>query len=356
MKARISSSIAKFLAASMISMVAAIMLPACAVKTKVMSAETAYTAESTYQKLRASYPFIQIASQTLPASVKLLPDLPYVRHGDKDLQLDLYLPVQAKWAGFSVNPANPVRPAIVLVHGGGWRSGSRDNLGAMAIRLAERGYVCAAISYRLSTEARYPAAIHDVKAAVRWMRSHASFYHVNPHQIAVAGGSAGGQIAALVGVTNDMASFDMQAGGSIVSSAVSSTVSSTVQAVINIDGLSDFTSEEARRYEDYPSKKTTAAGAWLGGSYAEKTAVWKEASPLSHVSKDTPPFLFISSAQKRFSLGGEEMMEKMKALGIATKHVQLPDTPHSFWLFDPWLEPTVDAVSAFLGEIFAVKR
>ncbi|PXX42668.1 alpha/beta hydrolase [Undibacterium pigrum] len=353
MKARISSSIAKFLAASIISMVAAIMLPACAVKTKVMPAETAYTAESTYQKLRASYPFIQIASQTLPASVRLLPDLPYVRHGDKDLQLDLYLPAQAKGAGFRVNPD---RPAIVLVHGGGWRSGSRDNLGAMAIRLAERGYVCAAISYRLSTEARYPAAIHDVKAAVRWMRSHASSYYINPHQIAVAGGSAGGQIAALVGVTNDMASFDMQAGGSIVSSVVSSTVSSAVQAVINIDGLSDFTSEEARRYEDDPSKKTTAAGAWLGGSYAEKTAVWKEASPLTHVSKDTPPFLFISSAQKRFSLGREEMMEKMKAMGIVTKHVQLPDTPHSFWLFDPWLEPTVDAVSVFLEEIFSVKR
>lgn len=352
MKACISSSIAKFLAASMISIVAAIMLPACAVRTKAVPAETAYTAESTYQKLRASYPFIQIASQTLPASVQLLPDLPYVRHGDKALQLDLYLPVQAKGAGFSVNPANPVRPAIVLVHGGGWRSGSRDNLGAMAIRLAERGYVCAAISYRLSTEARYPAAIHDVKAAVRWMRSHASLYHVNPHQIAMAGGSAGGQIAALVGVTNDMASFDMQAGGSIASSAVSS----SVQAVINIDGLSEFTSEEVRRYEDDPRKKTTAAGDWLGGSYAEKMAIWKEASPLTHVSKDTPPFLFISSAQKRFSLGREEMMAKMKALGIATKHVQLPDTPHSFWLFDPWLEPTVDAVSEFLEKVFAVKH
>jgi acetyl esterase/lipase len=345
LKACISSSIAKFLVASMTSMVAALLLTACAVKTKAVPVETAYTAESTYQKLRGNYPFIQIASQTLPASVRLLPDLPYIRHEDRDLQLDLYLPVQGKWAGLKVIP---VRPAIVLVHGGGWRSGSRDNLGAMAIRLAERGYVCAAISYRLSTEARYPAAIHDVKAAVRWMRSHASLYHINPHQIAVAGGSAGGQIAALIGVTNGMGRFDMDAGGS--------TVSSAVQAVINIDGLSDFTSEEVRRYEDDPSKKTTAAGAWLGGSYAEKMAVWKEASPLTHVSKDTPPFLFISSAQKRFSLGREEMMAKMKALGIATKHVQLPDTPHSFWLFDPWLEPTVDAVSEFLERVFLSKQ
>ncbi|MFZ6745539.1 alpha/beta fold hydrolase [Undibacterium sp. JH2W] len=315
----------------------AILLAGCAVAGKSAPAEAAYTAESTYQKLIGSYPFIQIARQTLPANVKLLRDLPYVSREGKDLQLDLYSPVASRVTGPTA------RSAIVLVHGGGWRSGTRDNLGALAIRLAERGYVCAAISYRLSAEARYPAAIHDVKAAVRWLRSQALLYHIKPDQIAVAGGSAGGQIAALVGVTNDMEKFDL---------AVSSTVPSAVQAVINIDGLSDFTSEEARKYEDDPSKKPSAAGAWLGGSYAEKTALWKEASPLTHVSKDTPPFLFISSAQKRFSLGRDEMMERMTALGIKTKAVHLPNTPHSFWLFDPWLGPTVDAIDEFLSAVF----
>ncbi|MFZ6873790.1 alpha/beta hydrolase fold domain-containing protein [Undibacterium sp. Di27W] len=335
------AGIARTVNAGILISFTAILLAGCAVAGKPAPAEAVYTAESTYQKLIGSYPFIQIASQNLPANVQLLRDLPYVSREGKDLQLDLYLPVQ------NSPPDLPARPALVLVHGGGWRSGTRDNLGALAIRLAERGYVCAAISYRLSAQARYPAAIHDVKAAVRWLRSQALLYHIKPDQIAVAGGSAGGQIAALVGVTNDMEKFDL---------AAFSTVSSSVQAVINIDGLSDFTSEEARKYEDDPSKKTSAAGAWLGGSYAEKTALWKEASPLTHVSKDTPPFLFISSAQKRFSLGREEMMGKMKALGIATKHVQLPDTPHSFWLFDPWLEPTVDAVSQFLEQIFAKKH
>lgn len=316
---------------------AVILLLACATPGKPATADNAYTASSTYQKLVATYPFIQIANQTAPASVKVIKDISYVSYGDRDLQLDLFMPART-----------PVKalPGIVLVHGGGWRSGARENLAAMAIRLAGRGYVAAAISYRLSAEAPYPAAIHDVKAAIRWMRSHASEYHIDSDHIAVAGGSAGGQIAALVGVTNGVPKFDPQAQHSQVSSAV--------QAIINIDGLSDFTSEQARHYEDDPAKKPSSAGAWFGGTYAEKTELWKEASPLSHVGKNTPPILFIGSAQKRFSLGREEMMQKMTALGITTGVVLLPDTPHSFWLFDPWLEPTVNAMSEFLGREFGL--
>ncbi|MFZ6765854.1 alpha/beta hydrolase fold domain-containing protein [Undibacterium sp. Di26W] len=310
---------------------AAMLLMACTTTGKPASAENAYTAASTYQKLIATYPFIRIASQTAPVSVKVIKDIPYVSYGDRKVQLDLFMPAQASAKAL---------PGIVLVHGGGWRSGSRENLAAMAIRLAGRGYVAAAISYRLSAEAPYPAAIHDVKAAIRWMRSHAADYHIDPAHMAVAGGSAGGQIAALVGVTNDMPQFDSQAQGSQISSAV--------QAIINIDGLSDFTSEQARRYEDDPAKKPSSAGAWFGGTYAEKTALWKEASPLSHVGKNTPPILFIGSAQKRFSLGRDEMVQQMNALGIPTRVVLIPDTPHSFWLFDPWLGPTVDAMSEFL--------
>lgn len=299
-------------------------------------ADNAYTAESTYKKLAGTYPDIHIASEQPPATVKVLRNISYVSNQGKALQLDVFTPVHS-----SIRPA---LPGVVLVHGGGWRSGTRDNLAPMAIRLAERGYVAATISYRLSDEARYPAAIHDVKAAIRWMRTHAAEYQLDPRRIAVAGGSAGGQIAALVGVTNDMPEFDPQAQQRAVSSAV--------QAVINIDGLSDFTSEEARKYEDDPRKQPSAAGAWFGGSYAEKPEIWKEASPLTHAGKNTPAMLFIGCAQKRFSLGREEMVEKLNTLGIHHQTVQLPDTPHSFWLFDPWLETTVDAMTAFLGKVF----
>jgi len=239
-------------------------------------------------------------------------------------------------------------PGIVFVHCGGWKHGYRENFTPMAIRMAEQGYAAATISYRLSPEAQYPAAIYDVKAAVRWIRSHAKQYGIDAQHIAIAGGSAGGQIASLVGVTNGEEKFDPQMHDSKISSAV--------QAIINIDGLSDFTSETALKYEDDSKKNPSAAGAWFGGRYAEKAELWEEASPINHASKNTPPILFIGSAQTRFSVGRDEIIAKLEPLGVATKVVLLPNTPHSFWMFDPWLEPTVKATVEFLNQQFAIKK
>lgn len=309
-------------------------VPAAATATAVpVAAPDSYTAETTYRKLVRNYPFITIASREAPASVLALRDITYLRRGERALQLDLYLP--AKRTGTAV-------PGVVFVHGGGWRTGVRANFAPMAIRMAERGYAAATISYRLSPEARYPAAIHDVKAALRWMRAHAGEYGIDPARIAVAGGSAGGQIASLVGVTSGMAHFDPD--------ATAGAPPSGAQAIVNIDGLSDFTSEAARKFEDDPARQPSSAGAWFGGRYAEKAALWREASPTFYVNARTPPILFIGSAQARFAVGREEMIAKMDAVGVPSRVVLLPETPHSFWLFNPWLEPTVEATVRFLDE------
>jgi len=300
-------------------------------------APDSYTAETTYTKLVKQYPFIGIASRQVPASVEALRDITYVSHGTRALQLDLYLPKALPKAR-----AGKKLPGIVLVHGGGWRSGVRANFAPMAIRMAERGYAAATVSYSLSPEAPYPAAIQDVKEALRWMRAHAAQYGIDPQRIAVGGGSAGGQIASLVGVTGGIERFDP--------GAVPGAASSAAQAIVNIDGLSDFTSEAARKYEDDPAKQPSSAGAWFGGRYAEKTALWREASPTFYVNAGTPPILFIGSAQTRFAVGREEMIAKMDAAGVASRVLLLPETPHSFWLFDPWLAPTVEATVRFLDE------
>lgn len=295
-----------------------ISLTACAVHTPPaapMPPATPYTAQTTYDKLVRNYPFIRIASAEPVAAVRKVANLTYVQYGARALQLDLYLPASA---------AAPV-PIVVLVHGGGWRSGDRAEFVPLALRLAERGFAAATVSYRLSDEAKYPAAIDDVDAAVRWVRAHGAGHGIDPRRIALAGGSAGGQIASLVGVAR---------GG--------------VQAVVNIDGLSDFTSPAARQHEDDPVKKPSAAGHWFGGSYAQKSALWREASPTFYVGPATPPILFIGSAQARFAVGREEMVAKMTAAGVPSRVLLLPDTPHSFWLFDPWLAPTVEAMSDFL--------
>ncbi|PUA30325.1 MAG: lipase [Cellvibrio sp. 79] len=311
----------------------------CQTITHIENPANTYTADTTYQKLMGDYPFISIASLNVPETVKEIKNITYVHYEERALQLDLYLPK---------TNTKQLRPGIVFVHGGGWASGYRTNFTPFAVAMAEHGYVAATISYRLSGEALYPAAIYDAKAAIRWLRNNAKKYSVDSGRIAIAGGSAGGQIASLTGVTAGIEKFDPQ--------AKKSAVSSDVQAIVNIDGLSDFTSEAARFHEDDPRKNPSAAGAWFGGRYAEKTALWHEASPTFYVNKNTPPILFLISAQERFSVGHKEMIEKMKPLGISYQVTKLPDTPHSFWLFDPWLKPSVDIVVKFLDQQFKINR
>jgi len=290
-----------------------------ALATATAWAQPPYNAETTHRKLVRDYPFIRIASAEAPAPVQVRKDLVYAQRGELALGLDLYLP----------GPAGQPAPLVLLVHGGGWRSGERGEMAPLAARLAARGYAAATVSYRLSGQARYPAAIDDVREALRWLRLNGAGFGIDPARVAIAGGSAGGQIAALVGMTSPGA----------------------VRAVVNIDGLSDFTSAEARKHEDDPAKNPSAAGAWFGGRYAEKPALWRDASPLTHAGKDSPPVLFIVSGVPRFSTGREAMSAQLARHGILTDTVALPDTPHSFWLFDPWLAPTVDAMSGFLARV-----
>ena len=282
-------------------------------------AQAPYNADTTYRKLVRDYPDIRIASAEAPAPVQVRKDLEYARRGDLSLGLDLYLP----------GPGGKPAPLVILVHGGGWGTGERTNMAPLAARLAARGYAAATVSYRLSGQARYPAAIEDVQEAVRWLRKGAGSHGIDPSRVAIAGGSAGGQIAALVGMLEPQA----------------------IRAVVNIDGLSDFTSEEARRHEDDPKKNPSAAGAWFGGRYAEKEALWREASPIEHVGKNSPPVLFITSGVPRFSVGREAMAAKLATHGIHSDTVALAGTPHSFWLFDPWVSPTVDAMAAFFERV-----
>jgi pectinesterase len=121
---------------------------------------------------------------------------------------------------------------VIIVHGGAWITGNHRMENPLAIALAKKGYVVATVEHRLSMEAQYPAQIHDLKAAVRWLRANAVKYGVDPMRIGAVGESSGGHLVALLGATNGMARFDAVVG--------SAEFSSTVQSVVDIDGPATF--------------------------------------------------------------------------------------------------------------------
>lgn len=287
----------------------------------------AYTVENTYKKLIKQYPNITIPVQDNAADVSIKKGLIYKTINQQALTLTLFSPKQQQ---------APL-PLVVLVHGGGWRTGTPALFNALAIRLAQNGFVVATPSYRLSGVAPFPAAIYDVNDALIWLRAHHQDFAIELNHIALGGGSAGGQIAALLAYSN----------GQLKQQAEQAT-SANVQALINIDGLSDFASDEALPFENDPSKKVTSASAWLGGRYEQVPERWHSASPINYITDESPATLFINSSVPRFRAGRDAAIMALKKHQVVNQIYQFTDAPHSFWLFDPWLNDTVKIMTEFL--------
>jgi acetyl esterase/lipase len=287
----------------------------------------AYTVENTYKKLIKQYPNITIPVQDNAADVSIKKGLIYKTINQQALTLTLFSPKQQQAS----------LPLVVLVHGGGWRTGTPALFNALAIRLAQNGFVVATPSYRLSGVAPFPAAIYDVNDALIWLRAHHQDFAIDLNHIALGGGSAGGQIAALLAYSN----------GQLKQQAEQAT-SANVQALINIDGLSDFASDEALPFENDPSKKVTSASAWLGGRYEQVPERWHSASPINYITDESPATLFINSSVPRFRAGRDTAIMALKKHQVVNQIYQFADAPHSFWLFDPWLNDTVKIMTEFL--------
>lgn len=289
-----------------------------------------YTPESTYQKYFRQYPSIAIPSLDIPEGVNPAFTETYKRGNHRPLELDWFLPSEMHSQTFT----------LALIHGGGWGAGAKENMHALAIRLAKQGVAAVAINYRLSHEARYPAAVTDIKDALVFIQKQARVYGLNEHRVAIAGGSAGGQLAALVGVT----------GNEVLSPCCHEKLL-PLAAIVNIDGLMDFTDPDALKHENDPAKQPSAAGAWFGGRFEDVPDLWIQASPNRHLSQNTPPMLFIRSSVPRFSIGYKAAMEQLAGLGTPVEAVTFDDAPHSFWLFDPWVDKTAVLIERFLMSV-----
>ena len=292
--------------------------------------DTSFTIYGTYLKEKKARPYIEIAQPKFLESVlKNLcdRDVVYETIGERQLLLDIFYHKNSK----------KKRPAVLLIFGGGWRSGTKDQNWAMCSKLLQSGFIAVTPEYRLSLEAPYPAAVYDLKTAVRWMKAYAKEYRIDTNKIAVLGCSAGGQLATLIGATNEDAYFEDKALGF-------ANHSSAVQAIVDVDGTLAFHHPE--------SAEGKAASDWFGGDYAHKPELWEEAAPLNQVNSNTPPTLFLNSSLPRFHAGRTHFIHKTDSLHIYTEVHEFPDTPHPFWFFHPWFTPMMNYIIQFLAKEF----
>ncbi len=241
-----------------------------------------------------------------PENVKVTVDVEYGRVGDRPLRLDLYQPRDL---------AQRV-PGVILIHGGGWKKGQRTIYRLYCLRLAQRGYVAATISYRLSGEAPYPAAVQDAKCAVRWMRANAPQYGVDPDHIAVLGASAGGHLSLMVGYTPEIEELEGDGGHA--------GISSRVQAVIDYYGPTDLTIPVLRDAD--------VITAFLGGKrYEQAEAQYRQASPIKHVSRDDPPTLILHGTIDELVpiAQSDALVGKLKEAGVPCEYERIDGWPHT---------------------------
>lgn len=252
---------------------------------------------------------ICVAAPSIPDSVIWEEGIEYTNPDDQHLQLNLARPKVGQ---------GPF-PAVICIHGGGFRAGKRDGYDALCVKLAERGYVAATISYRLAPRFQFPAAVHDTKAAVRWMRANAKAYQVDTAKIGVTGGSAGGHLAQFLAVTAHVPRFEGNGGNPDQSSAVT--------CVVNVYGPSDFTKSYGKSVDAHE-----VLPLWFGGNLETKRDLHVQGSPLYWVTPDAAPTLCIHGTEDKYVAHEQAtwLVEKLKSATVEAELVTLEGAGHGF--------------------------
>jgi acetyl esterase/lipase len=243
----------------------------------------------------------------VPDNVEILRDVEYGKGGERALKMHILRP--------KVSPKQAM-PVLVWIHGGGWQGGNKDSGIGRLTRFAQNGYFCASIEYRLTGEARFPAQIEDCKCAIRFLRAKAKDYNLDPNRIGVWGSSAGGHLVALLGTSAAVKELEGKGGWS--------DQSSRVQAVCDFCGPADFL-----KWADSPHPAVLKL---LGGPVREVKDRAALASPVTHVSKDVPPFLIVhGDMDKTVPLDQSEALnEKLKKAGADVKLHVVKGGGHGF--------------------------
>ncbi len=246
---------------------------------------------------------------SIPDTVTFEKGIEYTNPDNQHLQLDMARPKTG---------TGPF-PCVLCIHGGGFRAGNRQSYDGLIVRLAEKGYVAVTVSYRLAPKYPFPAAIHDTKAAVRWLRANAKTYAIDPERIGVTGGSAGGHLAQFLAVTSDVKGFE-GAGGS-------PNESSAVKCVVNVYGPSDFTQSYGKSVD-----AAEVLPLFLGGNLEQARALHIKASPLYWVTPNAAPTLCIHGTEDKYVAveQAEWIVDKLKAANVEAELLKLAGAGHGF--------------------------
>ena len=219
-----------------------------------------------------------------------------------------------------------------MIHGGGWAAGNKEVHNAQTWQLVQAGFVSATVGYRFAPKHVFPAQVQDVKCAVRFLRAHAKEYGINPDQVGAIGFSAGAHLSMMLGTMDKEDGLD-DSGGSPAQS-------SKVQAVVSYFGPTDLAAE-------YPARTVEIFDKFFGGSKAQKSAEYKQASPLTYVNKGDAPMLLFQGTNDVLVpwMQAVEMVEAMQKAGVPGRAELLSGLGHGWG--QPEMQRTWDESVAF---------
>ena len=248
------------------------------------------------------------AELVVPDDVMFERNIEYANPDNEHLQLDLARP----------KATSALLPAVLCIHGGGFRAGSREGYDKLCLSFAQHGFVAATITYRLAPKYQFPAAVHDCKAAVRWLRGNAGKYNLDPKRIGVTGGSAGGHLAQFLGVTAGVPEFEGDQNPGFASD---------VACVVNLYGPSDFTKSYGKSVDAHE-----VLPLWLGGNLQQVRLRHIQASPLNWVTPSAAPTLMIHGTEDKYVAYEQAlwMRDRLVSCGVEVELLTLEGAGHGF--------------------------
>ena len=226
---------------------------------------------------------------------------------------------------------------VVIIHGGGWRSGDKTNHADLAKALAQKGYTCFLPEYRLSNQALYPAPIMDIRDVLTYLEQNSDKLNIDISKLGIMGFSAGGQLASLIATAQNQKKFN--------DVKVDTKKVPAIKALVDIDGVIDFLHPDSEEGDD--SIRLSASTLWFGANRKDRPDLYKEASAMTYVSSESVPALFIASGEARMRAGWAEYKQVLDKNGIYNEFKLNENAPHSFIFCEPWFTPTVGVIDSF---------